>query len=191
MHSQSQQQQKIIFFFDIILKVCKFIEQLYKMITKRGLMVMFSIIKNLSEPDFREPIILSEKARKRIIEELGFLPNEEIIIPSGPRIIVKLFTGDEDHFIKKDGTKSTIFKSAGIDHHELMTSCVGLVCAMNKSCYQDERFRLTGPYCHLGEWAIIPRNEGILMYLKGKPVHIFYDDRVVGTVKDPKNIRRD
>lgn len=165
---------------------------------------MFNSIRNLLKPDFREPITLTEEAASRIKGELGFIPSEEIISASGPRIIVKLFTGEDDvaidekgnevkvsHFIKKDGTKSNILMAAPHQQHELFTTCVGLVCAMNRSCYQDERFRLTGPYCRLGEWAVIPRNEGILMYLKGKPVHILYDDRVVGTVKDPKSVRRD
>ena len=153
---------------------------------------MVKHIFNLFKPDFRQPVVLTEEARKTIIGELGFLPDEDIISSAGPRIIVKLYMGDDDNFIiKRDGTKSSLLKPTTRENHDLFTTCVGLVVAMNRCCYQDERFRLSGPYCRLGEWAIIPRNEGVLMYLKGEPVHIFYDDRVVGTVKDPKNIRRE
>jgi hypothetical protein len=148
-------------------------------------------IKNLLKPDRREQITLTEQAKRTIVKELGFLPSEDVISVSGPRILVKLYLGDDEHFIKKDGTKSILIKPEMSQNHDLMTTCVGLVCAMNDSCFQDERFRLTGPYCRLGDWAIIPRNEGILMYLKGQPVHIFYDDRVVGVIKDPKHVRRD
>lgn len=166
---------------------------------------MFSRISNLFNKDFREPIVLTAEAEERIKKELGFVPTEDIIEASGPRIIVKLFTGDNDdfiddengnkikvsRFINKDGTKSNLIMPEVYQNHDLYTTCVGLVVGMNKSCYQSERFRLSGPHCRLGEWAIIPRNEGVLMYLKGHPVHIIYDDRVVGTVKDPKNVRRD
>ena len=152
---------------------------------------MLNHIVNLFKSDFREPITLSEIGRKTIIAELGFLPDEEVISASGPRIIVKLYMGDDNFAIKRDGTKSSILKPPSSSNNDLFSTCIGLVVSMNRCCYQDERFKRSGPYCRLGDWAIIPRNEGVLMYLKGEPVHIFYDDRVVGTVKDPKNIRRE
>jgi hypothetical protein len=148
--------------------------------------------------DFREPVALTPEAAEKIKKFMGFLPTEDSLInvmPAGPRIMVKLYTGEENeggdkHMIKKDGTKSLLLMGKAEEQTEVFTTCVGMVVAMNRSCYQSERFRLSGPFCKLGDWAIVPRNEGTLLYIKGNPVHIIYDDRVVGTTNDPKIIRR-
>lgn len=170
-------------------------------------------IKNAydEEIDLREPVVLTEKARERIITELGFIPTEDvintennIITPSGTRLIIKLYTApkgiakdidgseyEASFFLRKDGTKSNIIMAKPYEHHDLHTTCVGLVVAMNRSCYQQERFKTTGPFCRLGDWVEIPRNEGALKYLKGHPVYTLYDDRILSVVSDPTSLRRE
>lgn len=132
----------------------------------------------------------SPEIKEKITKELGFCPTE-IIPPSGFRVLLKIFTRDEVALLP-DGTKSSILLADVSKDLDKFTSCVGLVISMNPGCYKDEeRYKLTGPNCELGDWVIYPRNNGVQSVYRGHPVVDIFEDFIIRRVPSPLEVRRD
>ena len=65
-----------------------------------------------------------------------------------------------------------------------------IVLALGPDCYKGERFQHSGPWCKVGDWVIIPRNEGTQFLYNEIPVHLLPDDRILTVIPDPTVVRR-
>lgn len=129
-----------------------------------------------------------EEEAKRLIEEsLGF----ERPRITGYHMAVKIYVRPEDiyEFTKEDGSKGKFYLPSSATAHDKWTNCVGLVLSQGSDCYQKSRF--THAWCKVGDWIIIPRNEGTQLNYRGIPMQILPDDRCLGVVSDPTWVTRD
>lgn len=138
-----------------------------------------------------------EEACKFIEEHLGFEPPR----PSGYHMAVKLYIRSEDVHQLKDENGNPILDADGkpkyiaipdsVTAHDKWRSCTALVVAQGPECYQSPRFMRTGPWCKVGDWVVIPRNEGVQINYRGIPMQLIPDDRVLAVVSDPSYVTRD
>ena len=47
------------------------------------------------------------------------------------------------------------------------------------------------PWCKVGDWIVIPRNEGTQVNYRGIPMQFIPDDRVLAIIEDPTHVTRD
>lgn len=128
---------------------------------------------------------------KKVIEEENEIePDYSKITPSGPMVIIELFDPG-NKAIHKDGRVSSLYIPVSKRDDARFIMSVGKVVKMNPSCYQGSKFELTGPYCKVGDWAYFRRSNGEPLNFQGKSLIQIFDDYVLGTVDDPKEIRRE
>lgn len=149
-----------------------------------------------------------EEAKKLIEEQLGF----EAPRVAGYRMAVKIHIRPEDmvEFTRNDGTKGAIVMPKSMNAHDKFTQCTALVLNQGSTCYTTSAYRESWfitlcrklfnkwmpprtkfPLCKVGDWIVIPRNEGIQVNYRGIPVQYIYEDVVCGVVQDPSWVTRD
>lgn len=132
-----------------------------------------------------------EEAKKLIEEHLGFEPPRA----AGWIMTVKVYVRPEDvHQLKNDdgspvvgpdGKPMFIALPEHVRADDKWSSQVALVISQGPLCYKGERFKESGPWCRVGDWVRIPRNEGMPFVYKGIPMKDILDDSVKGIIEDP------
>lgn len=149
-----------------------------------------------------------EKAKQLIEECLGFEPPRS----AGFQMAVKIYVRPEEtaEFIKDDGTKGMLYLPQMVTGRDKFVNCTALVLSQGPDCYTGKRFEVSFfekifrfffgkwlkptkkmPWCKVGDWVVIPRNEGTQVNYRGIPVQYIFDDKVLGTVEDPSYVTRD
>lgn len=138
--------------------------------------------------------------QKRLAAMSG-IDNIEPPRPTGYHMAVALYIREEDvHQLKGDDGQPmlgpdgkplfiAIPNSARVN--DKWTSCTALVVAQGPDVYHGARFKNSGPWCRVGDWVIIPRNEGVQINYRGIHMQIIPDDRVIGVVADPSHVTKD
>ena len=146
-----------------------------------------------------------EEAAKEYIKEhlvsASGLDDFEPPRPAGYHMAVKLYIRSEDvHGLKDDagnaiigadGKPMFIALPASVTTNDKWRTCVALVVAQGPEAYQGDRFKRSGPWCKVGDWVVLPRNEGTQINYRGIPMQIIPDDRVLAIVEDPTYVTRD
>jgi len=140
-----------------------------------------------------------EEARAKAVVRatLGFEPPRV----SGFHMIVKVYTRDEDlvKLFNDDGSpimdpltgkQKCLIAAETTRSEDKYRNCTGLVVAQGFDCYKGARFRLSGPWCKVGDFIVFPRNEGTQVMYRGLPMQYLPDDRCLGTVDDPSYVTR-
>jgi hypothetical protein len=148
-----------------------------------------------------------ELARETIKKSLGFEP----LRPAGWQLCVKIYERDDNllTFIDENGKKKTLVRAEKYMEHDKYTSMVGLVISMGPWAYTDKRFvehwalRLARfffgkwmkpskkyPWCKVGDFVLLPRYEGVQFSYKDATVMYIADDKILGPVQDPRDIKR-
>lgn len=74
--------------------------------------------------------------------------------------------------------------------HEKYKSCTALVVSQGPDAYKGDRFKESGPWCKVGDWIVIPPNEGFYLVYRKIPMRIIPDDKCLGVVEDPSYVTR-
>lgn len=148
---------------------------------------------NLSFIDPQE----EQEAKSIIAKHLGFEPPRM----AGYHMAVKIYIRAEDVHVMTDETGEPIIGDDGkakyialpdmVTAHDKFRNCTALVVSMGPDCYTGDRFKDSGPWCKVGDWVVIPRNEGTQVNYRGIPMQFIPDDRVLAIVEDPSYVTRD
>lgn len=130
-----------------------------------------------------------EAAKAKVLDFLGFPPPRKTC---GFQICVALYIRkDEDVNLKRaDGTSSLLIAPTTHTSNDRYVSCTGMVVQMGDDAYQGNRFANTGPWCRVGDWVTLPRNEGTQFDFKGHPMMYINDDKIVNVLDDPTQVKR-
>lgn len=125
-----------------------------------------------SKTSFIEPFE-EEEAKNFIKEQLGYEPPR----PCGYQVLVKLYIRPEEikSITREDGTVVQLYAPDTVRHEDRYISMCALVLALGPDCYKGERFQHSGLWCKVGDWVIIPRNEGTQFLYNEIPVHLLPD----------------
>jgi len=129
-----------------------------------------------------------ESEAKRLVEaSLGF----EAPRVTGYHMAVKIYVRPDEiaEFTKSDGTTGKLYLPQTATVHDKYTNCTALVLSQGDGCYKGERF--IKPWCKVGDWIVIPRNEGTQVNFRGLPVQFIADDRCLCVIQDPTWVTRD
>jgi len=128
-------------------------------------------------------------ARAFIQEHLGF----EAPRPCGYHIAVKLYIRGDDvkKFVDDAGNEMLIEVPDVVAVEDRYRSCTALVLAVGPDSYKGKRFEESGPWCKVGDWVVIPRNEGTQLNYRGTIIQVLPDDRVLMTVEDPSHVTKE
>jgi co-chaperonin GroES (HSP10) len=66
----------------------------------------------------------------------------------------------------------------------------GLVVKLSTGAYKDDRYKLTGPYCKVGDWVMFPRAHGTTYSYNGLTTITLNEDAVLKVIDDPRSIAR-
>lgn len=118
---------------------------------------------------------------KDLIKELCDIPLPEL---DGTTIAVKLYIRPEEiKAIKRaDGTIGKIYLPESITVHDKYRNCTALVISLGAAC-KDAPFRV-------GDWLLIPRNEGVQFSWYGHVLHFIESNRIYGAIRSPDIIAK-
>jgi len=138
-----------------------------------------------------------EEAKDFIRKHLGFEPPRM----TGYHMAVKIYVRPEDMgelkdeegnvILGEDGNPKKIYLPEMVTANDKFRNCTALVVSMGPDCFVGERFKNSGPWCKVGDWIVIPRNEGTQVNYRGIPMQFIPDDRVLAVVEDPTHVTRD
>lgn len=126
-----------------------------------------------------------EQTAKDLIENLLGFPAPTVC---GYRLAVKLHIKDER--ANKDDPTSKIVLPQSHLMDEMYRTVTGLVIAIGPDAYCGDRFSNSGPWCKVGDWVVIARNEGVQVQYRGVAMHYINDDRILGVVEDPDHVTK-
>ncbi len=118
---------------------------------------------------------------KDFVREVFDCPLPEL---DGTAIAVKLYIRPDEisTITGNDGTVSKIYLPESISCHDKYMNCTALVVAIGAACENL-------PY-RVGDWLLIPRNEGTQFYWHGTVIHLIESDRIYAAVKNPQIINK-
>jgi co-chaperonin GroES (HSP10) len=138
-----------------------------------------------------------KEAYDLIVQHLGFEPPR----PAGYHLVVKIYVREEDVCKLKDDEGNDILDENGkpkyialpssVTTEDKYRNCTALVLAVGPDAYKGKRFENSGSWCRIGDWVIIPRNEGTQINYRGIPMQIIPDDRILAIIQDPAFATRD
>lgn len=73
--------------------------------------------------------------------------------------------------------------------HDLYDSFSGVVLKMSKNAYNDERYKMCGKWCEVGDWVTFPRTSTFPLEYNGIPLVVINEDSIKGTFDDPRKIK--
>lgn len=133
----------------------------------------------------------AEQRQEAVDKHLGFEP----MIATGYFMAVKLYIRPEQFHVMKDENGNPIMGEDGkakaiilpdtVTKNDQFRKCAALVVAMGQEVYKGERYERSGAWCKLGDWIVIPRNEGSQFKYRGVPMQLLPDDRCMAVVEDP------
>lgn len=120
------------------------------------------------------------EVRKVLEDNLG-APLPEMF---GHYIAVKLYVRPEDIFTvtRPDGTTVSLFLPETVSCYDKFRNCVALVMALGPACHAVS-FRI-------GDFIVIPRNEGLQLNYYGTVLHMLPCDKVYGVIRSPDLYQR-
>lgn len=129
-----------------------------------------------------------EENKKLIREHLGFEPPRAV----GFNMCVKIYVRPEETRAIKgdDGVVRRIYLPDSARAHDKYRSCVALVCYQGNECYTNPLFQGIR-WCNVGDWIIMPRNEGIQINYRDVPMQLIQDINMYAVVEDPSYVTRD
>ena len=147
----------------------------------------FKSYKDLNPHSFVEEHELEEN-KKLIKEHLGFEPPRVV----GFNMCVKIYVRPNEIVTSKgeDGVVRKFYLPDSVTAHDRFRSCVALVCAQGNECYTAPQFQGIR-WCNVGDWIVIPRNEGIQINYRGVPMQFIQDINMYAVVEDPTYVTRD
>jgi len=131
-----------------------------------------------------------EDAKEFVRKHLGFDPPR----PTGYHLAIMIYTRPEEvkKIVNDQGEEVTLYAPDSVRTEDRYRSMTALVVAMGPEAYvHKERFKESGPWCKVGDWVIIPRNEGTQIIYKEVPMQLIPDDRILCVIDDPAVVRRD
>lgn len=156
--------------------------------------------KEMSFINAEEVAEATREITAHLIETTGFA-DFELPHATGYHMWVKLYTRPEDIVQLKDDAGNALLDEFGkpralilpksVTTNDKWSSCVALVVQQGPDCYTGKRFEHSGPWCRVGDWIVIPRNEGIQVSYRGIPMQLIPDDRAMSIIKDPTHVVRD
>lgn len=128
-----------------------------------------------------------EEAKVMISELLGFPPPPQ----PGNLMAVKIFVRDEDIVVTTiEGKKVSICIPAEVSIRDAFRSCVALVLSQGPDCYKSKRYEKTGPWCRVGDWICMPRNEGTQECYRNIPIQIIEEDKLYFPLESPQHVHK-
>jgi co-chaperonin GroES (HSP10) len=110
--------------------------------------------------------------------------------PAGYQLLCRIYKP-----VIEEKTKGGIFLTDTELHKKAqdaqITNFVGLVVKIAPAVYKDEeRYKLTGKYCQVGDWITFKRAYGDTFCYNGLPTITIDEERILGIVKDPRKISK-
>jgi hypothetical protein len=115
-------------------------------------------------------------------------------------IALQIYTRPEEfkEITRADGVKQTLFLPQKATQGDKYQAATALVIGVGKQAYKgfnadgSPKFP-EGPWCRVGDWVMIPRYECHLFMFTGPngkqiPFGMLPDDRIMGVIKDPKDV---
>lgn len=128
-----------------------------------------------------------EEAKIIVSDLLGFNPPNM----TDNYMAVKIFVRDEDIVVTTiDGKKVSICIPQEVSVRDAFRSCAALVLSQGPECYKSERFLSSGPWCKVGDWICIPRNEGTQINYRDIPMQIIKEDQLYCILESPNHINK-
>lgn len=114
--------------------------------------------------------------------------------PAGYFIAAKIYIRPEEIKTIKDaaGKNVTLWRPPTSTADDKYQSVAALVCAVGPLAFKDRlsgKQWAEGPTCRVGDWVAIPRFESNVVEYRGVPIAIFADDRILGVIDDPADIK--
>ncbi len=150
-----------------------------------------------------------EEAKVQVEKHLGFEPPRM----SGIHMAVKVYVRGEEvqyYVDPRTGIETAIAIPDEVRAEDKYRSCVALVVSQGPDCYKGKMFEESNfmktirlffgkwmkpskkvPWCKVGDWVMIPRNEGTQINYRDVPMQMIRDVCIYGTVEDPEFVRRD
>lgn len=121
-----------------------------------------------------------EEAKKYVAQQLG-VPLPE---PRHDYIVVKLFIRPEEVFTIKDasGKEITFYLPEVIRQWDKFRNCAALVISIGEGC--------EGISYRVGDFIMIPRNEGSQVNYCGYTLHYIPYNKIYGVIADPEQLQR-
>lgn len=135
-----------------------------------------------------------QEAKELIRKMLGFDPIRAcgyyllVAIYVRSTNLIPLFNEDGSPRMDANGKPAHVLIPDSVVKVDQYRKNVALVLGCGGDCWTHPRFARTGPLCRVGDWIIIPRNEGIPFKDRGVPMQLIPDDRCVAIVQDPSHI---
>ena len=109
----------------------------------------------------------------------------------GYMIALKLFIRPEwvSKVKRNDGTEGKILLSDEARADDKYQSISGLVIATGPDAYRDPEKYPFGPWCKVGDWVVLPRQEGFFFHFNGVAMCILPDDRILSVISDPMSVK--
>jgi co-chaperonin GroES (HSP10) len=127
------------------------------------------------------------EARQLIADEMNNLGVEKLPTPCGYWICVKTYIRSDvlSEIKTVDGQTVTLYNPLSAQQEDRYTSIAALVIAVGPDAYRDKA-RFPEPWCKVGDWVIVPRNEGFPFIYGGVPMQMIYDDKIVCVIEGPE-----
>lgn len=87
-----------------------------------------------------------------------------------------------------DGKKVTIWMPPQYAEMDKYHSCAALVCGVGPQAYQDKERFPGGPFCRVGDWVAIPRQNAFVLNYRNVPLALIPDDAVLAVINDPTDV---
>lgn len=135
------------------------------------------------------------EAKELITKHLGFDPPRM----AGYHMAVKIYVRPEEltTFVDDKGETKKMYLPETVSALDKWRNCTALVVSQGPECYKTGRFKedfekgIDTRWCKVGDWVVIPRNEGTQVNYRGVPMQFIPDDRVLAIIEDPSHVTRD
>jgi hypothetical protein len=130
---------------------------------------------------------------------------------NGTEMAVKIYIRPEEivPFVDKDGKRKALVLPSEAIANDPYRNCAALVLALGENSYKSSKFienivirtirkffpnllkpPSKRPYCKVGDWIMIPRNEGPQVKYKGVPITYLNCEKIYAVIQDPQHIDR-
>lgn len=127
------------------------------------------------------------EAKALIAEELNALGCIDPPAVTGWWVLVKTYIRPEmiKEIERDDGSKAQLYITPAAQAEDRFTSIAALVIGVGPDAYKDAVRFPAGPWCKVGDWVIVPRNEGFPIVYDGIAMQFIPDDKIVAVITDP------
>lgn len=114
----------------------------------------------------------------------------EIPKPCGYFLALKIFVRPEElSWVKgPDGAPRAIIAPDTYRIEDKYRSVTALVVAKGPNAYKDKDRFPDGPWCRIGDWVIVPRNQGLFFHFNDVAMLMVPDEKILAVVNDPASV---